>query len=135
MRVRKPLLAVFAFLVNGASSQAATHPRSVQFLYEACKQDLASETPGFCMGYIEAAAQIMITNAMERQKVLPNDTEARRYLSEFSLCPNPSVNASGAALIQTFVNWAEKHPERSADHALDGVVQSLAAIWSCPNSN
>ena len=127
--------AVFAFLISGATTQAATKPGSVQFLYEACKQDLASETPGFCMGYIEAAAQIMVTNASERQKVLPNDTEARRYLTEFSLCPNPSVNASGAALIQTFVNWAEKHPDRSADHALDGVMQSLAAIWSCPNSN
>ena len=135
MRLRRTSLAVFALLVSGVSTQAATNPGSVQFLYEACKHDLTSETPVFCMGYIEAAAQIMVTNAGERQKVLPNDTEARRYLTEFSLCPNPSVNASGSALIQTFVTWAEKHPDRSADHALDGVTQSLGAIWSCPNSN
>jgi hypothetical protein len=36
------------------------------------------------------------------------------------------------ALVQTFVNWAEKHPEErgSSDHF--GVLTALAEGWHCP---
>ena len=133
--IRRIPLAVCAFLVNGAAAHASPNPDTIQFLYRACQEELGSETPGFCLGYIEAASEIMATNGGERLKILPNDTEGRRYLTEFGLCPNPSIGASGAELIQAFLNWAKKHRDLWADHALVGVTLSLAATWSCRNSD
>lgn len=37
---------------------------------------------------------------------------SQRWLTEMAIYPGPEKLPSGLALVQAFVNWAEKHPER-----------------------
>src|SRR5580658_4714927 len=61
---------------------------SVQMLYQACTAPKGSQSFGRCFGYIEGAGDFMIGDTM---------------------CPKNGLNYF--AMIQAFVNWAERHPE------------------------
>jgi hypothetical protein len=86
----------------------------------------------YCLGYIEAVGQLMVTNGYERTKI--SGVKASQYLTDTALCQAPSGGVpSGAALIQAFVNWSDKHPEHWADHTLIGVLLALRSTWPCSN--
>jgi hypothetical protein len=133
-RIQLSIVVYILWTVNGAVHAQTRNEDSIQFLYQSCKQEMAAGLPRFCLGYIEAVGQVMATNGYERVKLLPSDTEGRRYLTGMAICPGPAIGVpSGGALIQAFLNWAEQHPENWANLALAGVVVALASTWPCSN--
>ncbi len=114
----------------------AVDPDSVAFLNDACHQEPSSAPARFCAGYLEAAAQFMVTNGFELGKVEVSDTEAVTFLRAAGLCGGPSVGVpSGGALTGAFLAWAEAHPERRAERALAGVVTAFETSWPCATAN
>jgi len=92
---------------------------SIQLMYERCKGEMAGERGHYCLGYVEGVAQVMIIiGALGRD--------------EFSMCPRPPVGLpSGAAMIQAFMNWAEKHLEHWSEMEVVGVSLALSSSWPC----
>lgn len=107
---------------NAAFSQTSKNPDSVQFLYQACRADLASALGRYCLGYAEGAGQMMVINGHQGY--------------EMGLCPPATIGVpSGGALVQAFLNWAEKHPEMWSESALVGFAVAMSTTWSCKKSN
>jgi hypothetical protein len=107
-------------IVGSAEIQAAPNPGTVQFLYETCKTETAANAPRFCLGYILGVGQLMAVNA--------------EFGGNFALCTVPrGVPPSGAAMIQAFLSWAEKHPESWTQRNLLGVALALREAWPCPS--
>jgi hypothetical protein len=101
---------------------AETDPNSVQFLYAACQAKHGSSAASFCLGYIEGASQVMVFNGSKGR--------------DLGICPPQQTGLpSGAAMIQSFLNWASLHPEQWAEPTLVGVALSLNATWPCAKSN
>jgi hypothetical protein len=110
-------LATVAFL-SGAPTKAAPDPSSVEFLYQTCKDEMASNTPRFCLGYILGVGQLMAVNA--------------GFGDNFALCAVPKGGVpSGRAMIEAFMTWAEKHPESWSQRTLMGVALALREAWPC----
>jgi hypothetical protein len=106
-------------LVSSAPIQAAPNPGTVQFLYETCRAEIAANMPRFCLGYILGVGQLMAVNA--------------EFGDNFALCSVPKgVPPSGGAMIQAFLNWAEKHPESWTQRNLFGLALALRESWPCP---
>src|SRR5215510_3079698 len=108
--------AVIAFATLAALStapiQAAPDPTSVQFLYQACKSELAAKTPRFCLGYILGVGQLMAANAS--------------FGNNFAMCAASKSGApTGNAMIQAFLSWVDKHPESLSQRTLFGVALAL----------
>jgi hypothetical protein len=111
-------LASVAF-VGSAPINAAPNPGTVQFLYETCKTEMAASSPRFCLGYILGVGQLMAVNA--------------EFGDNFALCSVPrGVAPSGGAMIQAFLQWAEKHPESFGQRNLLGLALALRESWPCP---
>lgn len=119
--MKKAALALAAVTFMGSAPiQAAPNPGTVQFLYETCKTEMAANMPRFCLGYILGVGQLMAMNA--------------EFGDNFALCAVPKgVPPSGAAMIQAFLNWAEKHPESLTQRNLLGVALALRETWPCPS--
>jgi hypothetical protein len=111
------VLATVAIL-SGAPTQAAPDPSSVQFLYQTCKDEMAANTPRFCLGYILGVGQLMVMNA--------------EFGDNFAICAVPKGGIPPArAMIQAFMTWAEKHPESWSQRTLMGVALALKESWPC----
>ena len=55
--------------------------------------------------------------------------EDRDVLVDLSACPKATTSFEG--VVQTFINWAEKHPEEGNLTMHLGVVEALSEIWPC----
>jgi hypothetical protein len=64
---------------------------------------------------LHASALSMLVNDEDRQLLLRLTTCAR--------------SASFGAMIQVFINWAQKHPEQWSSPREFGVVQALKETW------
>lgn len=85
-------------------------------LYRFCKAENDAPERLLCLGYISGMGDTMQVMAL-----LPAD------IKDFAMCGE----ASYKAMVQAFVNWAEKHPERWEDPRGSGVMSALKELWPC----
>ena len=111
--------AVIAALAFSVSAHADNQHLNVQSLYLACK-DSNGPTAMLCSGYVGGIGEMM--HALGTQ--IPDDPKLRI----FGICGT----MSHGAMVQAFVNWADKHPERWADVGVLGVMSALIETWPCP---
>jgi hypothetical protein len=93
---------------------------TVQELYMKCK----ATNPAigmYCVGYVGGVSDAMVMIAE-----LPVGGGQREA---FATCAKTGL--SRGAVVQAFVNWAEKHPEHWADQDFMGVTAALSEIWPC----
>jgi hypothetical protein len=108
--------AILTFAVPSANAD----DRTVQWLYESCQMK-DSDRYGICVGYIAGIGDLMFAfgaNARQSQDI---------NVSAFSICGN----ASYAARVQAFVNWAKANPQKWSDPYLFGVAEALRLNWPC----
>jgi len=60
---------------------------------------------------------------------LPKDTDPQ--VVTFSKSQGACGTATVGAAAQSFINWAEKHPEHWTDQRNDGVETALRETWPC----
>ena len=106
---------------NGApnlTALQATDPRvSIQFLYEDCTA-ADPRRQMFCSGFISAM--------WDHMWLLGGDDSTRTLLG---ICTDTPV--SYGAAVQTFKNWAQKHPEKWSLDRLFGVTWALQEAYPC----
>jgi hypothetical protein len=122
MNLIKPIVISVILICAPATAQPATNPNYIQFLRDACHADGTTGLAHYCLGFIEGAGQMMAINGSA-------------HSPEFSMCPPGGQIPTGGAMIQSFLTWADKHPEAWAQQALAGVYLALARTWPCPKSN
>jgi anti-sigma-K factor RskA len=96
--------------------QAKEPTASVQALYEDCIA-ADSRRQMLCAGYVSAMSDHMW--------LLGGDNTTRT----FGTCVNTPV--SYGAAVQTFKNWAQKHPEKWSLDRMYGVIWALQETWPC----
>lgn len=103
----------------GLRSGHAENADDVQALYQKCKNENSAENL-VCLGFIAGVANTMHLLAADGDHKRPD-------LEAFSMCGSPSYGA----MTQTFMNWAEKHPEHWGMVQVGGVVIALHEKWPC----
>ena len=102
---------------NLAALQAKDPATSVQALYEDCTA-ADSRRQMLCSGYISAMSDHMW--------LLGGDNTTRTLLGA---CVDTPVTYG--ATVQTFKNWAQKHPEKWGFDRMYGVIWALQESWPC----
>lgn len=95
----------------------ATASADVQRLYNRCKEPESSQLNFVCLGYIAGVGETMDFLGLDRAS------------HPFAICGRPSHGA----MVQAFINWAEKHPSEWKESEVFGVMQALAESWPCPS--
>src|SRR5262249_32448595 len=98
---------------------AADDMQDVQSLYSMCKNQ---DAPGFgvCLGYISGVTEML-------QSMRVHNERHPETAVPFALCDNPTYGA----ILQAFINWAEKNPQEWHQHRLAGVVMAIHQTWPC----
>jgi hypothetical protein len=98
---------------------------TIQALYQKCKSNDPQKV--YCFGFIDGIVTHMRIMAIAAEQ-MDNQVE-RRFLLELSkFCGH---DASRGAMLQAFLNWAEKHPEKWSQYDGFGVVEALQETWPC----
>jgi hypothetical protein len=119
--------AILAGLLVPFSAASQEVRKDVQELYELCKHESARD---FCLGYISGVADHMFLNgAFLRSHGKELKEEERDLLADLSACLKATTSFEG--VVQTFINWVEKHPEQGNLTMHLGVVEALSEIWPC----
>src|SRR5215471_16974193 len=113
---RGALFCAQALLSLVMASAGAAGTDTIQELHDWFKEPHNSPRSGYCLGYVTGIAEMMLKLGRDH----PDDPHG--------ICGEPTRGA----LVQTFVNWAEKHPQEwgSSDHF--GLLTALAETWHCP---
>lgn len=104
--------------------RADQNDTSVQSLYQWC-QDENDVKAVACMAYAAGVADVMVRNSTLRHQL---DGDDRERLSLYAVC---AKGATFGAAGQAFMNWAAKHPDRSTEPRVDGVMAALRDTWPC----
>jgi hypothetical protein len=104
-------LALFVW-VDGAEAKG----RNVQELLDLCKQRPDSYGYAICLNYIAGIGDVMGATAQVIDDFRP-----------LGMCGEPTYGA----LVQAFVNWAEKHPEQWKTDPGVGVMVALRETFPC----
>jgi hypothetical protein len=124
MRQSLPLAAFVAALsISPLSESSAQNVDifSVQSLYENCKAPERSPRNTLCMGYISGVGNMMgLVGAVERQ-------HPDRDYANLATCGD----ITNGAMMQAFMNWAEKNPREWASNQSVGVILALSETWPC----
>jgi hypothetical protein len=94
------VLAVAMFSVGVAAANGKENIFNVQALYALCKAPDGSGKNILCLGYISGIADALAAEGTY-QSMNPKDD------SPFAICGSPSYGA----MMQAFINWAEKNPK------------------------
>jgi hypothetical protein len=107
-------------LVLCRQAEAQDKPdQTVQGLYMACKEtNMDQFDRGRCLGFISGIGDVMAVIGSGRHDL------------QLGLC-GPSPTPTYGAMIQAFMNWAEKHPEQWNIAQEAGVVIALRETWPC----
>ena len=96
-----------------------------------CTKPVLDAEGTFCVAFISGVAEQMIaTGVVFRQRRAEGgflDGDDRLDMSFLSAC----TKASFGAMVQAFINWAEKHPEKWSTSRQLGVMASLRETWPC----
>lgn len=121
-------LAFIVVTALGLLSKAALAEEDKRFdtqvLVAMCKLPYDSIGGAFCLAYVRGVADVMFANGVYGR------THARD-LGPLRICVDE--RPAGAALIQAFISWAEKHPRDWTEETMIGVSRALAETWPCPD--
>lgn len=106
----------------------------VQKLRDLCKKPDHDVEAVYCLGFVVGIADVMTMNATQISKA-PNGSPVRTYLAASGICTPDYRAPSGGALIQAFLNWADRHPEKWGIDAGTGVGLAFQDTWRCKDSN
>ena len=121
------IAAILAGLLFPFPSASQEVRKDVQELYQLCKHESGKD---FCLGYISGVADhMLLTGAFLRAHGNGLKEEERDLLADLSACMKGATLFEG--VVQTFINWAEKHPEEGNLTMQLGVVEALSEIWPC----
>ena len=123
MRLEAIVLCALALGLSTASAQN-TGEQNTQALYRMCRNE---HDPNFalCLGYISGISDIMgAMGDYNKQKHIKD-------LGSWSFCAQQPILSYGA-IVQTFVNWAQAHPERWSENQMLGVIFALREKFPCP---
>jgi hypothetical protein len=113
------ILGLVGIFVLGWSVAAEAEDRNVQTLLYSCKQNTSSPDYSLCIGYVAGVGDLMDVNST----LIPEHP----YMRPFAICGKPTYGA----MVQAFVNWAEKHPEEWKDSTNFGVMLALLGTFPC----
>jgi hypothetical protein len=116
--------------ISSAARDAATE---VQDLYRLCLSPSWEFEDATCKAFVSGVAEQMNfsgrTATLPRKRGGPADERDRELLSTLSACI--PTDASPAKMVEAFIDWAEKHPERWTAPRQTGVMQALNQTWPC----
>ena len=120
MIARRILLACLLLAMSLLPASAGNGDGFVKIgdLLHSCKEGVGSPQKLICLGYISGIGDTMQVVAVD---ALLEQTKP------LAMCGN----ARYSAMVQAFVNWAEKHPERWEEPRRLGVITALKELWPC----
>jgi Rap1a immunity proteins len=122
--LRAAILAGLLFPFSAASQKARM---DVQALHQLCKLD-----QDLCLGYVSGVGDhMLLTGAFLRNQLKGLKEEDRELLTGLAACLPPKTPTSSGAMVQAFINWAEKHPENWKMYMHPGVILALNETWPC----
>ncbi len=122
--------AIYAGLALCCVTKVHASP-SVENLLKFCKSSAPMER-ALCENEIYGLGDLMSLNGLEREKLPVHEAEGRAWLADTGLCTNvDETQPSGAAMLQAFLNWADKHPEKWSLDAGLGIIEALRSTWPC----
>jgi hypothetical protein len=96
---------------------------NVQTLLRDCKQPEDSGYGIFCLGFISGIGGTMqAVGEAERRVNAPS-------FRQLGICSTGKI--SNGAMVQAFINWAEKNPQQWQKEQWAGVVVALRETWPC----
>ena len=111
--MRHTLIWVFCLLVS--MPVAAADGLTVQDLYDNCKDERATLSEGFCLGYL-----LGLTHGFDNSR----SPSGGRYICD--------RRYTAGALRQQFRNWAEANPQHWSKNLASGAMSSVFELWGCP---
>jgi hypothetical protein len=91
--------------------------QDIQKLLEKCNAEGEENYKQFyCIGYVAGIGDAMRLNGQSG------------LLDQMSIC---GEEGTYGAMVQAFMNWAQKHPERWGEHSSVGVITALRESWPC----
>lgn len=118
--------ATAAIILTIPASHGDDSSQKVQGLYEACKKPQASMEFGVCAGYVSGVGEMMLAQAMIFKK--SHAIEKMPALDNSIICGKTLTHG---AMVQAFINWAEKNPQLWMDDQISGVMNALHDTWRC----
>lgn len=100
---------------------------NVQTLLSYCKALSGTQEYWFCQGFVGGVGDQMILNGIAIN--LPGGPRFPPYFRNIAACSGDPV--TWGAMIQSFVNWAEKHPENWQAPGTLGVNTAVRETWPC----
>jgi hypothetical protein len=120
----EPLTAIAFVAIIGSPAAPLAADFAIQDLLQDCRGYNGPSGKSFCLGYMMGAA-----GPLSRMHSLQTDTIVKDGVDIFvSAC---TEGATTAALMQAFINWAEKHPQYWKYSAGSGATLALQATWPC----
>ena len=118
MFVRSAMIGAILFLVMQTSVSAQFN---VQDLYLDCRAPERSPKWALCIAYISGVGNMMQLVG-STQLAHPNE-----WYAPLGICGDPS----NGAMMQAFINWAEKNPQEWSTPRIIGVPNALISTWPC----
>ncbi len=82
----------------------------------------------YCYGLIGGIATMLFMNG---EKKYINRVDANKAADLTACIPASHATFESAALVQSFLNWADRHPGALATRAQLGVVAAIREAWPC----
>lgn len=132
MRLTFVLAATLA-LAGCAAAIAQERRTDVQQLYNDCKSPRGSFENTLCIGYVVGVGQQMFYAGETFRGLRKNEPKdnGRAIATLFLLSACSQSSVSNGAMVQAFVNWAARHPERWTDKRQIGVWEAIQNTWPC----
>jgi len=113
------LVLLLSVLPSRSEAQSSTEA-TVQQLYTDCKEGTGFNK-GYCTGYI--------LGVLDALKAMGFAGATNSDGSLIGVCGAPDISVE--AILQFFVNWTEKNPERLTDIEFLGVLHTFTERWPC----
>lgn len=115
-------VAAMVLIIELSSTYAVAADHDVQHLYKMCKMPPTSPEFAICVGYISGVGDTLLFMGLDKHR--------NPEVQPFAICGEPSYGA----MVQAFVNWAEKNPKEWARGQIIGAMLSLNENWSCKSN-
>jgi hypothetical protein len=137
MRLVILLAAVILSFANYSDGWAQDRRNDVQNLYNDCRAPMGSFENSICLGFVSGIGRHMFNVGDSFKKLRENDpkNEGRVTAILFPLSACSKSRVSNGAMVQAFVNWAGRHPERWSDERYAGVWEAIRETWPCLPGN
>lgn len=113
------LVLLLSLLPSHSEAQSSTEA-TVRQLYTNCKEETGFNK-GYCAGYI--------LGVLDALKAMGFAGATNSDGSLIGVCNVPNI--SWDAIRQSFINWAEKNPDRMTDIEFLGALHTFTELWPC----